>query len=843
VRLVDELALLVSHTPIEHLQGQERARVALIGSQLPKLLHDSVYRDQLLRPEGVARRLIREALKGRGLQDKEQPYAFSAEDLPTAVRAINDAGKDAKAIFAQLAGSPPLREAASGILNDYLESALAHVLQIGETRLSDLMIDLRRALHVEGRELVLLIEDFTLLQGIQRSLLDALTEPAIREGVQELCTIRTAMAVTSGYFEKLGVNTFMTRADFAGGVYNVDLQYGADLSEPQVESFVGQYLNAARLNPVALRTAYLNRKGANWVPNQCSDCPCRLTCHAAFGASPNQYGMYPFNSRALARMVQEVGLRNGVFEPRAVLGRILRQTLGGQADDIEEGQFPSLSYIEMFGSNKRLDPEVHQVLRELPDGDRHIALAEYWGTEDGNLDPRIYTAFQISPPILPSAPAMGGPTPTPRRQPSRAEPKEKLDDRLIALQKWRNGNQLEQRIARDMRDLLHNGVNVSIASVADSWRAAVSDRWGLKQGSFRLANAKGGIPLSSSDIALDVAAGDREFSALRGILLFETTGSWSFENGGRALRNYCSVIDDLAEIVLAKTPHGRIASNPDLVFELQFLLAGGSVLDPPAAKLSQDASLMRAAFSTESKSAARSRGAAWAALIDRLWGIHEDDSPRTAAQQEIMSVVGLSQGEGQPRAIDASDVIEILEHFKHTWVFAHPNRSDLRGEKAAIERLLADALKEQRAAITRTATALGETFGLNSPIAQTLGQIETLITTAKDLQVLRPENAASSFRQACLRINPESVRAQIEKLVQTFETADTHELVVALADSAGAELVQTVDRLVDSVSDLLRETAGRVDEELRGAQLAGVQEKHLELLASVETLRTVLADK
>ena len=58
---------------------------------------------------------------------------------------------------------------------------------------------MRKALLADGRELILLIEDFAHLAGVKESLMEVMIKPAIRDGKQELCTIRTALAVTSGY--------------------------------------------------------------------------------------------------------------------------------------------------------------------------------------------------------------------------------------------------------------------------------------------------------------------------------------------------------------------------------------------------------------------------------------------------------------------------------------------------------------------------------------------------------------------------------------------------------------------------------------------------------------------
>ena len=53
---------------------------------------------------------------------------------------------------------------------------------LGVGRLQQAFLAIRRALASDGEEIVLLVEDFALVQGIQRDLLDAILETSEREG-------------------------------------------------------------------------------------------------------------------------------------------------------------------------------------------------------------------------------------------------------------------------------------------------------------------------------------------------------------------------------------------------------------------------------------------------------------------------------------------------------------------------------------------------------------------------------------------------------------------------------------------------------------------------------------
>ena len=69
------------------------------------------------------------------------------------------------------------------------------MLNLGREDLQRLMLDVRRALARQGVELILLIEDFAKLQGIDREVLEAvLARPQQLEG-EPLCAMRTGLVL------------------------------------------------------------------------------------------------------------------------------------------------------------------------------------------------------------------------------------------------------------------------------------------------------------------------------------------------------------------------------------------------------------------------------------------------------------------------------------------------------------------------------------------------------------------------------------------------------------------------------------------------------------------------
>ncbi len=96
-------------------------------------------------------------------------------------------------------------------------------------------------------EIILLIEDFALIQGVQGDLVDAILEPSTREGVEFMAPIRTMMAVTTGYFHRMDETVLTRIGSTSAHVYNLDVAFDDEQGVDLASDFVGRYLNIARL--------------------------------------------------------------------------------------------------------------------------------------------------------------------------------------------------------------------------------------------------------------------------------------------------------------------------------------------------------------------------------------------------------------------------------------------------------------------------------------------------------------------------------------------------------------------------------------------------------------------
>ena len=211
------------------------------------------------------RRLVEQLTHSRDSNDEDdRKHIFMPEDLDFSSVDISDVGQAVKTAIMQLA-RPERRAAACKVLNDALDDAKQSLLGIDPT-VTDLFDAVRLKLLEQGKELVLLIEDFVVLSGIQKQILQVVIKEAFRDGHQVLCTMRTVLAYTSGY---LDTATVLTRA---GIEYVIpDMLSSEEEIFDKIERLVGAYLNAARIGQSRLQEHYdreslSTRKQRNWVP-------------------------------------------------------------------------------------------------------------------------------------------------------------------------------------------------------------------------------------------------------------------------------------------------------------------------------------------------------------------------------------------------------------------------------------------------------------------------------------------------------------------------------------------------------------------------------------------------
>jgi hypothetical protein len=361
-----------------------------------------------------------------------------------------------------------LQEPAAAVLQDVLDPALRGVFRfseaLGQKTIEEIVGDIRKELLVEGKELVLLIEDFAALAGIQQPLLNLMIAESDHQGHRVRAPIRTALAVTDGFLPSR--QTILTRAKREWIIPNT-----APTPEQTILRFIelaGRYLNAARWGAEVLRQQY--RKGTeHWVetfnePLAAED----AEVLSAFGKSRRGYPLFPLSAMSIESLCRRE-LRKGtdlVFNPRAFINTVLRETLLLRPR-YEQRAFPPPGFKAAV-----LSASAEVGLRTQPftqaDKGRLAPILVYWAGNPHDLSapshvargvfqafdlPWPYGSDRIDPPPPPTLPAHGAAIPPTQAAPAIKE-RPGTPGFIEHLERWANGDLLPQAQARRIRSIV-----------------------------------------------------------------------------------------------------------------------------------------------------------------------------------------------------------------------------------------------------------------------------------------------------------------------------------------------------------------------------------------------------
>lgn len=832
--------------------AQNPAERALAGPQrLELLIRDAVVREHLLRSGGLISRLADYLWTDRGIGSPDRQLLFTIDDLPLNLVDLNDAAAAAKRLCVLIQTRPEVQKAAIDLLNRYLDVAVMNATNMGVGRLQKAFIEIRREFGRQGKEIVLLIEDFALIQGIQRDLVESVIEVGVRDGRNVLAPIRTLLAITTGPYQHL-IDTVSTRVKAATPyVYELDQQFAGgpgDVSE--AASFVGRYLNAARVGRKALETSV---EHAGRVPNLCEDCSFRDTCHDAFGASQEGYGLYPFNEHALKRMILARAHpdKPNSFNPRAVVGEVIRNVLVEHADAIEEGIFPGSRFREEYQETRLADylllsSSVRDALEEADpeDSERRITFLEFWGDapeEVVNLHPALHSAFAIHK--LADSTADEAITHRPTRSTQRkseeldapsksSELPAALKRKLGHIEAWAvKGVTLEQGVARELRALIAEVVirrcQWTDPLVPEPNADLLRKAWPSKSTIVSIDEAHGqGLNVENAPIRFARTNSNAVF--FRGIL----AAAAGFVDGNAA---HVRRLNEIGEKYQAQLQRAvltvRNTQDEYLAVALRVSLLGGA-LTGRAMPTSGETDLLVAALDDGShwtRADVGIRTDAW----NRAWERHR--AGRAELVCGIRDGIGIAQGAtGQVRMIDAARILPVLRAVARSWDWKVPAGEPPAWAVGALTgltrwetllddqiRALRDLLSQVRALLPKGETARGTlaavTNALDAAIRaghapNNLGDIQCQIAAAVDYdwsEVRRLERDLEHL------VSDKETEADQSATVQNMghrakidETPDRRKLVSVAAAERGPHLGPILNFLVSSniwINDKLEE--------------------------------------
>jgi hypothetical protein len=530
---------------------------------LPKFMGDSALVEHFQRT--VFPRFVKRAIAGQiQIENEDSIKDFVSDDLvlPESIDISKSASTTNAYYIRTLLGreGEGLR-AATRLLNDNMivDQAIRQSFNLnqalGGMTLQDVILEIRRRLLSQRRELVVFVEDFKALTGIQDILLKVLIQEGVRDGVQELATMRSVIAVTDGYLDT--EDTIATRA-------KREWKVESELTHPQevlnrTKALVAAYLNAARWGFRDLVRHFETKgEGGNrnrWIgvyvdPDGNEDSPAL----AAFGYEED-IPLFPYTEQAIEHLAKAALTRNNslVFTPRFIIDNVLHSLLREGRPAFEQGQFPPpLIYAPPATA------EVAQWLASLPVSaelrERYRRVVSIWGNSPktpadvGNIPPEVFSAFKLEPPAVEfRPPPKKVVNPGPDQTGDVTPPPRKPENDLLkeTLEKWIQGESMPQNVANQIRKSVAAAINNRI-----DWSAERCTKVLIKPTQISIPNARGEGNLAPNPIKVSEDHTD-ESGHLRSELAAVTqlydpdNGNDSYENSDEDLVWVANLVDRL----------------------------------------------------------------------------------------------------------------------------------------------------------------------------------------------------------------------------------------------------------------------------------------------------------
>lgn len=744
---------------------------------LPALLSDQVFRGRLLQVAGPIARLVREKLSGKGTEDKEDAFGFSANDLNLSVDDVSRAGAAAREIAGALTSDSQLRVVAAAMLNAQLAPAVSEVFGIGGDDLKNLLDELRLELRRQDLELLLLIEDFSIFQGIQGGLIDAITMIPTED--HDICAMRVVMAVTTGYFTNQMPDTVFTRTYKA---FDLDVA-GGERTDFDPARFATQYLNAVRVGSAPLdeiRASDEIHASGSPIPNACEQCPVNDACHAAFGAVDG-HGLFPFNRVALVRAIQSQAT-DGQFIARDVLTRVLRPVLHRDQTEINQGRFPTSAFAGDFAAGARgnlsnIEETIQLTTGDADETERRIRLVKFWG-EGGphNLAPTVHQAFEI--PMITGlgieAPAGAGPNPglgaastaptAPQSALTAPVPRRQPPALVRAVDNWRETGELLQADRQRLRSIVHSAVSAYLdfddGLSGDSWWTSG------KKHLLPAFEAVGDVVLDDNRLAGALLPIDRRDATsvrvLRALAWLDDVEDWTTIEKGDELQRLCDrQIRSWAALVSRELMPARDRrDDPELARLAHTLLAISKALGIPEAFKTDGYNRTKALFAmapTPKEPHGRPLLRKWQELLTT------DGAQRIGRenlQQRLLRLTSYSQGSGKPLGLELGRLTRALRDSTSDSPWP-TNTPALVTESCAAVAARLQALDELRTEALALVPDIGE---VGSEIAAVSAALNTLLTELSTAGLL-----PNGIDQSGIAAAGKAVKATDQKTVEKVE--------------------------------------------------------------------------
>lgn len=770
--LLDGLAQAIQEDRVRSDSGIEGEAEAWLLEKLPDLLRDPYLRlAKFLKDGEIVPELVDRLFSSREGKRVDERLLFDSHNLPLeGIELLKVSSPVREVVEYCLYDQAQTIPQVLLVINRNLDRAIARTLNFSGERLFELMETLRRRLHQNGRELILLFEEFARLQGYDSAMLEAL----LKQGGSELCNVRWAIACTSGRFRDLP-DTVRSRMDLI-----VDME-----GEPprfDLAAFSGRYQNAVRLGRKAL-DAQFESDPSSTVANACDQaCQWRSECHAAFGTSEDGYGLYPFTASALRTMALRADPdAESRFNPRTFQRNVLRVVLADEARHIAADAFPTASLLAGLGGAQDTPADRARLQDKAgARADRYLSLFQLWS--DGRLinpPEGVVRAFGLEPlnglgdamAMLPPSqpPHPPGPDAKSQRSVAKANP----------LGAWMTGEMLEQTLAQKLRvrlfPLIEQAIDWDMEGLSGNLFSGATGSRPFRQTSInflRQSTSGAAPPPVRFELPLqrDEAGSIATARALDALLSYDAAAGWEPVGGLEALAAVRELVGACATEVMAQLKALRDAGGvwDPVIGAIELLLIGAGLGGRFTARMA-DEDLVGAVFASMPDDNAASEGA--------LRPIYELLKRRRMDLQTLVRAhVSGSKGGQQGRFIDPRAVLAGARRLRR-------NKWALSGQPAALQAPYADVSKDYDRIARDLRPALEDER--RGRVAW-LEEVEAALGDEENRQVIL--NAVTALLDKAVQAGIPTRRTALENAKATFATVQFADAVRATRTLRTAEV-------------------------------------------------------
>ena len=264
------------------------------------------------------------------------------------------------------------REAMSKLaayLNRFTSSVIQSCANITSENARDLFVNLRKQLLKEGKNLTILIEDFTSFSIVDSELITAL---AVENGggYSDLCRVTSIIGITDSYYKSFRDNF----TDRVSEQINVIEQSFSD--ESFLLEMAARYLNAVYCDPDLLSLWY--QQGAQSKQLPVADFKPNYAWDSAL-VDGKEMTLYPFTKHSLVTMFQKLREKSPRHYLDYAIKQMFRQFAMDMADHTERS-FPTIpSYIAAPSMNITYASSVEESALPEQDKQRLKTLLSTWG--------------------------------------------------------------------------------------------------------------------------------------------------------------------------------------------------------------------------------------------------------------------------------------------------------------------------------------------------------------------------------------------------------------------------------------------------------------------------------